>query len=434
MKNHTRYFKHRRMHLAAAFLFLLAAAFVILPARNTSAASIPADKGIYRISSAIDSTYVLDIADGSRKMKANVQLLSWKKKTRQKFIFEAQDDGTFLIRNVKSKHVLTATGKKNGSRVYQYKADGRTAQKWAVQENTDGTFTFINQKSKKALTIASSTPDQYVRVTISTSKSKKTQKFTLTKTKGSDKKGISYETVKYHRTGAGGSGASSEWYFSRNASHAVPSGAKSASWLKQYNAYYVAPKRDKKYIYFTFDCGYENGQTSKILDVLKKQHVKGCFFVTAPYIRENPNLVRRMKQEGHLVGNHTKTHSAMGPLSAASIREELQYTEKLMKSTTGYKMDKIMRPPMGNFSEASLAATDQLGYATIFWSIAYLDYEPSREPGTSYVINHFKTNCHDQAITLTHAVSSSNANALKTVIKNLKKDGYHFGTLDFLIR
>ncbi|MBQ9061846.1 MAG: polysaccharide deacetylase family protein, partial [Eubacterium sp.] len=141
-----------------------------------------------------------------------------------------------------------------------------------------------------------------------------------------------------------------------------------------------------------------------------------------------------MKKEGHLVGNHTKTHPALGPLSMNQIREELQYTERLMKTKTGYTMDKIMRPPMGNFSEYSLAAADQLGYTTIFWSIAYLDYEPSREPGTSYVINHFKTNHHDRAITLTHAVSSSNANALGDVIRNLKKEGYRFGTLDFLIK
>ncbi|MBQ9321427.1 MAG: polysaccharide deacetylase family protein [Eubacterium sp.] len=434
MKYHIRFTKRLHMLLPAAALVLIAAAFLILPVRKTYAAVLPADNGIYRISPAGNTNYVLDIMDGSRKMKAKVQLLNWKKKTRQKFQFEKQADGTYLIRNVKSKHVLTATGKKNGSPVYQYKETGKKAQKWSIRENADGTLSFINQKSNKALTLASSTPDRFVRIVISTDKEKKTQKFLLKKTKGSDKKAINYETVTYHRSGSGGSHASSEWYFSRNSSHKVPGGAQSEAWLKKYNAYYVAPKRDKKYIYFTFDCGYENGQTSKILDVLKKKKVKACFFVTAPYIQSNPELVRRMKKEGHLVGNHTKTHPALGPQSMDQIREELEYTANLMKTKTGYKMDKIMRPPMGNYSEYMLAAADKLGYTTIFWSIAYMDYEPSREPGTSYVINHFNANHHDRAITLTHAVSSSNANALGTVIKNLKKQGYHFGSLDFLIK
>ncbi|MBR0399042.1 MAG: polysaccharide deacetylase family protein [Eubacterium sp.] len=434
MRHYNHFLKRLHMLLPAAALFIIAAVFLLLPARKTSAETLPADNGIYRISPAANTDYALDIMGGSRKMKAKVQLLSWKKKTRQKFIFEKQADGSFVIRNVRSKHVLTATGKKNGSAVFQYKTNGKRSQKWSIRENADGTLSFINQKSKKALTLASSTPDRYVRLTISTDKGKKTQKFLLKKTNGKDQKKISYETVNFHRTDAGGSRSSAEWYFVRNSSHTVPSAFKSASWLAKYNAYYVAPKRDKKYIYFTFDCGYENGQTSKILDVLKKKKVKACFFVTAPYIAENPGLVSRMKREGHLVGNHTKTHPALGPQSFDRIREELQYTENLMKTKTGYTMDKIMRPPMGNFSEYMLAAADKLGYTTIFWSIAYLDYEPSQEPGASYVINHFKTNHHDRAITLTHAVSSSNANALGKVISNLKKEGYRLGTLDFLIK
>ena len=417
-----------------AALLLFAAACVVMPARCVSAAVLPADHGIYRICSAKKTKYVVEIMDGSRKMKAYVQLMSWKKKNQQKFIFEEQKDGTFMIRNVRSKHVLTATGKKDGSKVYQYKANGVKSQKWTVQENKDGTVSFINKKSKKALTLASSTPDQYVRLIVSADKGKKTQKFILKKTKGKDKKKINYKSVDYHNSSVSGSRSHAEWYFMRNGSHAVPDGMKSESWLKQYNAYYVAPQRDQKYIYFTFDCGYENGYTPKILDVLKKQHVKGCFFVTGSYIRDNPEIVARMKREGHLVGNHTKSHLAMGPLSMGQITEELQYNEKLMKSLTGYKMDKIMRPPMGDFSEYCLQAANQLGYCTIFWSIAYLDYEPSREPGVDYVINYFAKNHHDRAITLTHAVSSSNTYALKTVIKNLKKEGYRFGTLDFLIK
>ncbi|MBQ9063317.1 MAG: RICIN domain-containing protein, partial [Eubacterium sp.] len=285
MKHPNQFLKRLHLLLPVTAFVIIAAALLLLPARKVSAATLPADNGIYRISPAANTDYALDIMNGSRKMKAKVQLLSWKKKTRQKFIFEKQADGTWLIRNVKSKHVLTATGKKNGSAVYQYKENGKKSQKWSIRENTDGTLTLLNQKSNKALTLGSSTPDQYVRLTISADKGKKTQKFLLKKAKGKDQKEINYSTVNYHRTDAGGSRASAEWYFMRNTSHTAPDAFKSASWLAKYNAYYIAPKRDKKYIYFTFDCGYENGQTSKILDVLKKKKVKACFFVTAPYIQ-----------------------------------------------------------------------------------------------------------------------------------------------------
>lgn len=418
----------------AAMLFAAAALCVFLTARKAAAAVFPEDGGIYEISPTRNTDYAVSIMGGSRKMKAYVNLMTWKNKASQKYRFELQKDGSFVIRNMKSWHVLTAKNKNDNSIVYQYQYKGWRRQRWKVKENKDGTVCFINLKYKKALTLSSSLPDQYVRLTTAPAKKKKTQKFVLQKRKGRKTKTINYDTIQYHSTEVSGSKASMEWWHMRNSSHRVPDGARSEAWLKKYNAYYAAPKRDKKYIYFTFDCGYENGYTSKILDVLKKKKVKACFFVTGSYIRDNPELVRRMKREGHLVGNHTKNHPAMGALSMERIREELVSAEKLMKSTTGYTMDKIMRPPMGDFSEYSLAATDRLGYVTILWSISYLDYEPSREPGTSYVINHYKTNSHDRAITLTHTVSSSNANALEKVITNLKKEGYSFGTLDFLIK
>lgn len=226
-----------------------------------------------------------------------------------------------------------------------------------------------------------------------------------------------------------------EWFIVRNKDHKAPEGADTAKDLKKYGAYYYDDQADKareKVIYFAFDCGYENGYTSKILDALKAYDAKAVFFVTEHYVRTNPKLCRRMKEEGHLVGSHTMKHQSMPTLSATQIREELTGLERLFKEKTGYTLDKYLRPPMGEYSSRVLQVAKDLGYTTIFWSIVYYDYDPAKQPGTQYVIDHFKTYSHNGAITLTHNISKSNADALKTVLKNLKKDGYRFARIDEL--
>lgn len=223
-----------------------------------------------------------------------------------------------------------------------------------------------------------------------------------------------------------------EWYVVRNKDHKAPKGADSAKDLKKYHAYYYDAQAKEKVIYFAFDCGYENGYTAKILDALKRYDAKAVFFVTEHYVKANPDLCKRMKKEGHLVGSHTMSHPSMPSLSTTGIKKELTGLERLFKEKTGYTLDKYLRPPMGEYSSRVLKVAQDLGYTSVFWSIVYYDYDPDHQLGTQYVIDHFKTYCHKGAITLTHNISKSNADALGTVLKNLKKDGYRFARIDEL--
>ena len=176
--------------------------------------------------------------------------------------------------------------------------------------------------------------------------------------------------------------------------------------------------------------GYEAGYTKKILKTLKKHHAKAIFFVTKDYIMSSPGLVKKMKKEGHLVGNHTTHHPRMAKLSVKRIQREIKECEKAMKKKTGFKMDPFIRPPEGNFSMRSIKVAKSMGYSTIFWSLAYYDYDTANQPGKNFVIRKFKTYYHNGMIPLIHACSKSNTEALGEVLTFLKKKGFRFGTLD----
>ncbi|MBO5072637.1 MAG: polysaccharide deacetylase family protein [Eubacterium sp.] len=226
-----------------------------------------------------------------------------------------------------------------------------------------------------------------------------------------------------------------DWGLRLNREHKKPGGSGPAGWkLKKDAAYYVG-KHSKKdpVVYLTFDCGYEAGYTRKILKKLKKNKVKALFFVTRPYIMQNPGIVKRMKKEGHLVGNHTSTHPRMAKLGVKRIRKEIRDCEKAMEKKTGYEMDPYLRPPEGNFSIRSVKVAQSMGYATIFWSLAYYDYDTANQPGADYVVRKFRMHHHNGMIPLIHTCSKSNTEALGKVIKLLKKKGYRFGTLDEFI-
>ena len=147
----------------------------------------------------------------------------------------------------------------------------------------------------------------------------------------------------------------------------------------RHSAYYCGSASQKR-LYLTFDCGYENGNMPAILDALKKHNAPGAFFVVAPYIEENPDLVRRMAAEGHTVGNHTNHHPDMTTQSKEQFTQELQSTEALYYQTTGQQMPKFYRPPEGKFSDENLAWAEELGYRTIFWSLAYVDWNQESQP------------------------------------------------------
>ena len=218
------------------------------------------------------------------------------------------------------------------------------------------------------------------------------------------------------------------WWLKRNENHQTPEVSDYID-LSKYDAYYVNPKCKKKKIFLTFDCGYENGFTPKILDVLKKQKIVAAFFVTKPFIREGRDLLMRMKKEVHIVGNHTVHHRSMPTLSDRDNKQEIIDCAEYCKEATGYEMDHFIRPPMGEYNEKTLKLTKSMGYKTIFWSMAYVDFDVNKQPGKQYVVEHFKKYTHNGAIPLMHNVSQSNAEALDEVITNLKKEGYQFESL-----
>ena len=217
------------------------------------------------------------------------------------------------------------------------------------------------------------------------------------------------------------------WWFKRNDNH-EQSGCQEDFDITQYDAHYTVPVSEKK-MYITFDCGYENGFTPDMLDVLKEEQVTAAFFVTQTFIRDNVDLVKRMKEEGHLVCNHTVTHPSMPGKSVEEQRKELLDCENYMKQATGYELDLFYRPPKGEYSQRSLQVAKDLGYTTVFWSIAYLDYDVNNQPSREHVVEHFKKYYHPGAIPLLHNVSQANHDALQQVLQDLKKEGYTFGSL-----
>lgn len=217
------------------------------------------------------------------------------------------------------------------------------------------------------------------------------------------------------------------WWFKRNDNH-EQSGCQEDFDITQYDAHYTVPVSEKK-MYITFDCGYENGFTPDLLDVLKEEQVTAAFFVTQTFIRDNIELVKRMKEDGHLVCNHTVTHPSMPGKSVEEQKQELLTCEDYMKEATGYEMDLFYRPPKGEYSQQSLQVAKDLGYTTVFWSMAYLDYDVNNQPSKEHVVEHFRKYYHPGAIPLLHNVSQANHDALQQVLQDLKKEGYIFGSL-----
>ncbi|ENK1243077.1 delta-lactam-biosynthetic de-N-acetylase [Clostridium botulinum] len=204
--------------------------------------------------------------------------------------------------------------------------------------------------------------------------------------------------------------------------------------LNKYSGYFLGDT-SKKHLYLTFDEGYENGYTDKILDVLKANNIKAAFFVTAPYVKQNKDLIKRMVDEGHLVCNHSDHHPSMASAALKgkeSFEKEFTVVEDLYKDITNKDMPKFFRPPMGKYSELSLKYTEDLGYKSIFWSFAYLDWDRNKQPSPEQGKEKILNGVHNGSIILLHAVSKTNAEILDPVLKELKNDGYEFKTLEDL--
>ena len=221
-----------------------------------------------------------------------------------------------------------------------------------------------------------------------------------------------------------------DWFFIPNKEHRTPEINEEINFkLSDYNAVYIGPTSPKtKSLYLTFDEGYENGYTEEILDVLKEKNVKAIFFVTSHYIKTAPDTVKRMVAEGHIVGNHTDHHYSMPSIaySPTTFDNEFKDVENRFKNLTNKDIPKFFRPPMGKFSQKTLAMTNELGYKTVFWSFAYGDYEPTNQPGYGYAKQHILSLLHDGCIILLHAISKTNAQILGEVIDEARSQGYEF--------
>ena len=221
----------------------------------------------------------------------------------------------------------------------------------------------------------------------------------------------------------------SSWGLSFRKEGARPEGKADINELKQYNAYY-AEDTDEKVLYLTFDAGYENGNTPAILDALKKHGAPAAFFVVGNFIEDEPELVKRMVEEGHIVGNHTMTHPDMSAISTQeSFQEELAGVEKLYEDLTGEPMTRFYRPPRGVYSISNLAMADNLGYATFFWSLAYVDWNQEQQPSREEAFSKLLPRVHPGAIVLLHSTSSTNAEILDELLTKWEEMGYSFAPL-----
>lgn len=212
-----------------------------------------------------------------------------------------------------------------------------------------------------------------------------------------------------------------------------PSGTASSDKLKEYNAYYVGDAGEKK-IYLTFDCGYENGNTSQILDALKKHDAPATFFVVGHFLESAPEMVKRMVEEGHTVGNHTYHHYDMSKISDPAVfQKEMDDVRTLFQETTGTEMAMYYRPPQGKYSETNLQMAKDLGYSTFFWSLAYVDWYQDKQPSKEEAFEKLLGRIHPGAIVLLHSTSSTNASILDELLTKWEEMGYTFGTLEELV-
>ena len=198
--------------------------------------------------------------------------------------------------------------------------------------------------------------------------------------------------------------------------------------LDKYEGIYMG-NADKKYVYMTFDLGYEAGYTPKILEVLKQNNVKATFFITANYLNTEEKLVKQMIDEGHIVGNHTVNHKSMPSCNLETIKKEMMDLHTAVYNKFGYEM-KYMRPPKGEYSEKTVAYTNTLGYKTVMWSFAYDDWDETKQGREAYGKKKILDNVHNGEIMLLHATSKDNANILDEVIKEIKNKGYEFKNID----
>ncbi len=221
-----------------------------------------------------------------------------------------------------------------------------------------------------------------------------------------------------------------EWYYKPTADNSRPASPTEAHFLGDYNAHYIG--KDEKRVYLTFDLGYENENVKTILDTLKEENVQATFFMLRHTVVNGKNL-SQIVSDGHLIANHTSHHKDMTKMNSLDTFEnELVSLEKDYKAKTGLEMAKIYRAPCGAYSEQTLAWADELGYKTVFWSLAYADWDENNQMSPESALDKLFSRIHNGAVILLHPTSTTNAKILPQFIKELKSRGYSFGTVDEL--
>lgn len=210
-----------------------------------------------------------------------------------------------------------------------------------------------------------------------------------------------------------------------------PRGNASREELAQYDAYFMDDDSEKV-IYLTFDCGYENGNTAPILDALKAHNAPATFFVVGHYLETAPELVQRMVEEGHAVGNHTYHHYDVDTVDEDTFREELQTVEELFLEVTGAELSPYYRPPEGKCGIENLKRAQASGYNTIFWSLAHVDWDADNQPSREAALEKLTARIHPGAIVLLHNTSSTNGEILDELLTKWEEMGYTFQPLSYL--
>ncbi len=227
------------------------------------------------------------------------------------------------------------------------------------------------------------------------------------------------------------------WYCVHVKDHLQPTAGAELLFVEKMDGYYIdhrhtAQDDADKVIYLTFDAGYENGNIAKTLDILKEESVTGAFFILGNLIEKNTDLVSRMATEGHIVCNHTYHHRDMSRMDETDFLEELHELEEAYESATGNKLSSYYRPPQGKFSQENMEIAKKNGYKTVFWSFAYPDWDNGKQMSPERAKKIVLENLHNGEVMLLHPTSQTNAAILSDVIKEIKAQGYRFGTLDEL--
>lgn len=234
------------------------------------------------------------------------------------------------------------------------------------------------------------------------------------------------------RETAGGVLSTENWGLGFGKEGEKPTGNAAAAELASYDAYYVGEEQEKV-IYLTFDCGFENGNTEPILDALKKHQAKAAFFVVGHYLESAPELVKRMVEEGHTVGNHTYHHPDMSAISdRAAFEKEVKAVEQLFAEITGTEISRYYRPPQGKYSTSNLQMAKDLGYTTVFWSLAYVDWYQDKQPTHEEAFSKLTKRIHPGAVVLLHNTSSTNGEILDELLTKWENMGYQFAPLSDL--